>query len=77
MLSAVSAQGALYAIPETTTVGDGPRRSRIEWVTPHLSAEVRALTWPPGRALRHVVFQAISWMLDHVTIKGECSRITG
>lgn len=52
---------ALRAIPETTTVADGPRSSRIEWVTPHLSAEVRALAWQPGRALRHAVLRGL-WL---------------
>ena len=32
----------------------------IRWVEPRLTAEVRALRWTPGRALRHAVLRGVS-----------------
>lgn len=52
---------ALRAIPgPTTTIAVRPQSSRIEWVASHLWAEVRALAWQPGRALRHAVLRGVS-----------------
>jgi bifunctional non-homologous end joining protein LigD len=49
---------ALLVVPSTSVSGASSNPS-IRWVEPRLSAEVRALRWRPGRALRHAVLRRI------------------
>ena len=44
----------------STPVAAASRSQNIAWVEPHLSAEVRALAWMPGRALRHAVLRSVT-----------------
>jgi bifunctional non-homologous end joining protein LigD len=44
----------------STSVSGASRNPSIRWVEPRLAAEVRALRWMPGRALRHAVLRGVS-----------------